>query len=231
MKTHLFFSLFSSSVLLTAFTACVVPVNSSFESAATVPKGHTELRGNFSHYFASAKEDGDRETEAVNTNLGVGVGVPVAQNADVRFRYEMLIPKKYDGERPELTHYFSLAPKYSFARQKVAFKLPLSLYYVEDETEWLISPQLLFSPVRQTNFDLTVSGKLDIFLGKDAEFSDSFVGFTLGAGVGKDVEKGAFRPEIGLMFALDEDDDGTTSLWTVGLAYCYRFAGKRAANR
>ena len=225
------FSLFSR-LLAAGFFALMLavscaPINSTFETASTVPKGRGEFRGNFSYYRYTEKYQGNRESGTANTNLGIGIGMGLVKNVDLKLRYELLVlPKDTRDELGGNGHFLSLAPKVSFGQEQIAaLKLPIGAYFSDfEDAQWVLSPQLLVTPVRKPNFDFTMTGKMDFWLGGDVDEGTQTVGFTIGAGLGKNVAQSAFRPEIGFLF-----NPGESGVYlTVGVGYTALFGGKKA---
>ena len=57
------------------FSQCVVPLNTSFESAKMLDKGEVEFMGSYAHYsFAS-----DGENEATNNNVSARIGIGISK--------------------------------------------------------------------------------------------------------------------------------------------------------
>ncbi len=205
------------------------PLNTTYETAAVVPKGKGEAQGNFSYYRSSSKApNGNRESQTESTNLGIGFGAGIARNLDVKLRYELFVltEDRRDAVGSQV-HFASVAPKYSFGNlEQVAIKVPVGGYFWKDDHQWVVSPQLLVTPMRRPNRDLTLGGKIDLWLGDGAEDINKTVGLTLGMGFGKNVAVAALRPELGVLFSTDSDNDGF--VMTFGAAYTSLFGGRKA---
>ena len=154
MKKILLFSLFLASL-----SACVVPINTSFESARMLDAGESELLGHYSHYRASNEGDSD----GVNNNFGVRFGYGLTQNIDLKARYIRLVPVE---EGASGVNYVEVAPKFGLLPGRIAGTVPFGLYFAEDDSEFVISPKLLFTYPASNQFEATVAAKADIFPGQ-----------------------------------------------------------------
>jgi hypothetical protein len=187
-----------SGILLFFLSSCVVPVNTSFERAATLGKGNVEAGGSFSHYTGIA----DGESESLHNNVGARIGFGVSDKMDLKIRYER-IGDYYD--------YLSVVPKFSLSPKKTALLLPLSMYSASQSGKtYSIAPQFIntFTSKKNTaDFSLSLKGDLlfspattDIYGNKIQSSTDFLVGFNAGAGISSNLDKWAIRPEIGYLF-------------------------------
>ena len=191
-------------LLLTLFGACVVPLNTGFESARMLKKGETELTGNYTHY--SFSDEG--ESGSVNNNFGLRIGYGFSDRINLKLRYERLVPTE---EGASGINYIDLAPKFRLLPGKIAATLPLGMYFSEDETEFVISPKMLFTYPASNRFEATLAAKADIFPEDDGNV---YLGFNLGLGLSANLDRWALRPEIGLM--VDPDESGLVWAWGIG---------------
>ncbi len=199
-------------------SACVAPVNSSYESAKTLGKGNTEVMGLYSHYIAS----GDGESENSNDNIGFRVGHGVSDNSDISLRYIRMNSALEGGIN---ANYLALAFKYSLMENIIAASLPVGAYFYsadgDSESTFFISPKLLFTYPVNDKFETTFASKIDFYLEEDSE---STLGFNLGFGISKDLNKWAVRPEAGYLFNPGESG----GYWSFGVGFNYYIAGKNA---
>lgn len=208
MKT-LFPSL-SLAVLLLMLGSCVAPINSSFESARSLGKKNTELMGAYSHYNAN----GDGKSESYNNNYGLRVGYGISDRMDMKFRFEYLASAVDDGINAT---YFEVAPKYALINKWLSGSVPIGVYlYDADglESIFVVSPKMLFSYPASQKFEVTLGGKLDIYLEEDTE---STVGLNLGLAFSSNLDKWALRPEMGVLF--DPGEDGKYVSFGLGFTY------------
>jgi len=191
---------------------CVTPINSSFESARTIEPGDVEITGGYDRYSSGA----DGESDFVNSNITVRAGVGLTDRMDMKLRYTRLMPADVDGDEGAGVNYFHIAPKFSFIPKYLAFSLPVGAYF-GGGSSWVTSPKLLGTyPHKSNKFDATLGFKADVFF-RDWE---TYLGFTLGMGFSKDLDKWAIRPEIGYM--IDPGETGHSFSWGLGLVYVFQ---------
>ena len=204
MKNILLWGLF-----LSLFSACVVPVNTSFESARMLKKGDIEMSGHYSHYVF--KDNGESQT--TNNNYGARVGYGINNKFNVKLRYERLIAPSSESTSSYGLNYIDLAPKFQLLPGKIAGTLPIGLYFDESDTKYVISPKLLFTYPARDKFEATLAAKADIF---PQDGGDVYLGFNLGLGVSSNLNRWALRPELGLM--VKPGDSGVA--WSYGIGLC-----------
>lgn len=190
--------------VLSLLSACVAPINTTFESARMLQKGELEVAGHYTHYTFS----NDGESEAVNNNLGIRAGYGFSEKFNLKARYEWLAPTDENGEG---LNYIDIAPKFQILPKYIAGTLPLGLYFDEGETEFVMSPKLIFTYPANDYFEVTLATKADIFPEDEA---DVYLGVNLGLGLSTNLNRWAVRPEIGWM--IDPDEDGTA--WAYGVS-------------
>ncbi|MBK8969617.1 MAG: hypothetical protein IPM36_23740 [Lewinellaceae bacterium] len=192
-------------LFLSALSACVVPINSSFESARMLGKGNAEAMGHYSHYLVNA----EGESEAVNNNFGLRLGYGISDRFDLKMRYIRLLPKE---EGASGVNYLDLAPKVAIVPGIFAGTMPIGLYFAEDETQWVFSPKLLYTYPANNMFEATLAAKADIFPDDDGEV---YLGFNLGFGMSQNLDRWAIRPELGFM--VNPGESGT--IWSFGIGF------------
>ena len=79
-------TLLITGLILFFFSSCVVPVNTSFERAATLGKGNFEAGGSFSHYTGFS----EGESSSLHDNLGLRAGYGISDKVDLKIRYERI---------------------------------------------------------------------------------------------------------------------------------------------
>jgi hypothetical protein len=208
------------ALLCCSMVSCVSvsPVHSSFERAATLGKGNVELMGSYTHYVAT----GGGESEASNNNYGGRVGYGLAKNVDLKLRYEKLVPVDEEEKAMYKINYFSVIPKVSIVEKKLSFLMPVSRYnYTEDQSGeitkdhiYSIAPQFIGTLTSASNTaDVSFSIKGDYAIYSHDQGDDLFMGFNLGAGFSKNLDKWAIRPEVGYIF---KPGDGG-GWWSMGI--------------
>lgn len=186
--------------------ACVVPINSTYESARMLKRGNFEAAGHYTRYIYS--EDG--ESEAVNSNFGLRFGYGITDRVDLKARYIRLAPEE---EGSEGVNYAEMAAKFQLAERWAAASLPVGLYFASEETEVVISPKFLFTYPANDQFEATFAAKADIFPEDEA---DLYLGFNLGLGISSNLDKWAIRPEVGVM--VDPGESGASWAWGIGFS-------------
>ncbi len=213
MKTKSFFRtaiLFFSTAML--MTSCIVPVNTSMESARMLGTGNGEVMASFSSYSLNA----DGESVGINDNLGLRIGYGIAEGFDLKLRYVHLFTSNGFEDNPD-ANYLALAPKVSIKENRFAATMPIGLYFGKVDGEsmdtWFVSPRLIYTyPFPNEKVELSVSSKADFYFEED---SDPSIGFTFGAGFSKDFSKWAIRPEFGVLF-FTGDSEGTSLNFGIG---------------
>ncbi len=195
-------------------TSCIVPVNTSLESARTIGAGKIEATASYASYSATA----EGESATINNNLGLRVGVGVSDRFDLKVRYIRLMSQLGDGDESPDVNYLSIAPKFSLSENRWAITVPGGLYFAtvdgEAESTWFASPRIIFThPFPNDKVELSASGKVDIYFEEDAEPA---VGFTIGGGFSSDLTKWAIRPEIGFLFNTESDAETSSVHFGIG---------------
>ena len=202
-----------------AMTSCIVPVNTSMESARMLGTGNVEVTGTFSSYSLNA----DGESVGINDNLGLRIGYGISDKFDLKLRYVHLFTSNDFEENPNVS-YLALAPKVSLKEKKIAITMPIGLYFAKVDGEsmdtWFVSPRLIYTyPFPNDKVELSISSKADFYFEED---SDPSIGFSLGAGFSSDFSKWAIRPEFGVLF-FTGDSEGTSL--NFGVAGTVNFGG------
>ncbi|TNE68464.1 MAG: hypothetical protein EP344_01320 [Bacteroidetes bacterium] len=184
--------------------ACVVPINTSFESARMLQKGAGELTGHYTYYTVHD----DESTEGINNNFGLRLGYGIADAVDIKARYERLVPKE---EGASGINYIDLAPKVALWPGRIAGTVPVGVYFDDEDHEWVISPKLLFTLPANDQFEATFAAKADIF---PEEGADDYLGFNLGFGISNNLNRWALRPEVGVL--INPGESGSSWAWGIG---------------
>ncbi len=211
--------IFACSLWMLYSCASVAPVNTSFESARTLSKGQIECMGNYSAYYYNTSSDG---TENINNNFGLRIGYGFTDKFDLKLRYEHLNPAQESNDINININYFSISPRFSLKKDRIAGALGLGKYFYSTNNEssvssTVISPRIAFGNSSGKTFDITLTTKLDIF----PDDHETLWGVNVGCGFSSDLDKWAIRPEIGVM--KDLSDFGYYTLFNVGVAFILKF--------
>jgi len=193
-------------------TSCIVPVNTTMESARMLGSGNVEVTGSFSSYSLSS----EGESAGINDNIGLRVGYGVSDRVDLKVRYIRLFSSFESEDSPDV-NYLAFIPKVSLTEKRFAVMAPFGMYFATvdgvNEDTWFVSPRLIYTyPLPSDKVEFSISSKADFYFEDD---SDPSIGFTLGAGFSSDFTKWAIRPEVGLLF-FTGDSEGTSFNFGIG---------------
>jgi hypothetical protein len=196
------------SPLATLLTGCL-PFLADHQSARILPRGEMEFTPSFSH--VSLSSDGD--TEHIQDQFGARLGYGLSERVDVRATFEHISINQDAGS----LNLVGVGAKFGLLPGLVAFYLPIGFVTGEnvDESEtWTVAPTLLATWRGGPQFEVTPSIKaIYPFAAEDPEL---FLGVHLGMGLSSNLERWAFRPEIGLV--KNPGEDGTTWGFTLGIS-------------
>lgn len=187
MKTTFNFLIITLALSI-ASCASVAPINSSFENATLIKKGECEISGNYSGYIY--KEESS--SELLNQNWGFRIGTRLSDKADIKFRYEQLIPFR-NADDP--VHFFSITPRFNINKDKSLFNLSIGAYWNDYDYESFIGPGFTFSKRYSKKLELNYHVKLDAYLQSEM----AYMGHQFGLGISNNLDQWAIRPEIGIM--------------------------------
>jgi hypothetical protein len=199
VKTHSLFYLWFAGILIT-FQACVVPINTTNDTARSLGKGNVELAGSYTQYNVAAEYPA-----SVFSNVGFRAGYGLSGKFDLKLRYENMRTPEIELRDEywffDRVQYLSVVPKFSLKKDKVSLSTPLSLYFLAGEldeksettTDFSIGPTLLYtSEIKANKIDFTAGIKSEIF-----QSGALIMGFSAGAGFSNNLRRWAVRPEIG----------------------------------
>lgn len=186
------------------FSNCVVP----YESARMLPKGASEVKVAYSNVrFYDGADSGN-----LDNGLGIGIGYGITDKINVKLRYEHVSGS--DGN----VNFLGVGPKLALKRNRIAAALPVGWYFDGDGSTWVVSPMLLFTlPNASNTFEATLGARSDLFL--EAE-SGLLFGFNLGFGWSKNLDRWAIRPDLGVIFGLE--NNGANLSFGLGASYNFR---------
>lgn len=129
-------------------------------------------------------------------NFGGGFGFGITEKVNFRFRYSRFFSGNVEGG----VNLISFTLKFALKQHKVSATLPVSVLFAEGGSIWAISPGFQFSNPNSTNtseFTFGVRGDLPI----SDDVDGALISASLGGGFSKDLDRWAFRPEFGILFA------------------------------
>ena len=197
-------------VLATAITTGCAPVFSDLQSARLTGPGRVEVTPSGSQLFFS-DDDG---TEHVENHYGVQLAAGVAEVLDLRVRYE----------RAPDVNVLGFGPKFGLLKDKLALAVPVGFAFGQDIDSgktWEAHPTLLATWTPDRKVELTGSAKAIVPL--SGENRDTLYAVNLGLGLGPDVSRWAFRPEVGFLW--NPGESGHYTHLSLGLTF--GFGGKR----
>jgi len=193
------------AILLT-LSGCFAPVNLSFENAKLLEKGEVKAQASYSSYYGpiydKENETSLTKTAHYNNNFGIALGYGISKNINLGVRYERLsfisneieiFGKDYNTVDGGM-NYIEVGNKIRIKDDKLAFGIPVSLYFMDEETFFSIDPRLYWTYRKSNKFETTLTPKVHLFF---VDGVAGTVGLTFGLGLSNDLDKWAFRPEIG----------------------------------
>ncbi len=176
------------------------PVNGHYETSETLGKNNVEVSANYTRYNAVGADVGE---SLINHNVGVRLGVGLSDRADLKIRYERLMPPaSFDeflsSESP--IDFFSIAPKWSSLSERWAFKTPLGFYFLGDETMMTVGFSAFRTKTVSNNVSLTLGLHNQNIIAMDGGDAAMFpmLGASFGMAFGP-ADKWQIRPELGLL--------------------------------
>jgi hypothetical protein len=191
--------------------ASCLPFLADHQSAQVLPPGKLEVTPSFSYVtFADGSE-----ADHVRDHYGARLGVGFSERVDFRAMFEhVALDEDAGGASVNLV---AVGAKFSLVPDRFAFYLPIGFVTGEDLDEsetWTVAPTLLATWRGSPQFELTPSIKAIYPFASDNP--EVFLGLHLGMGISSDLERWAFRPEVGLV--KNPGEDGTTWGLTIGFS-------------
>lgn len=193
--------LFSAAFLI---QGCFAPLNSVFENATLPSKHELQVKASASSYYGPDFDLGEEDNKSLihyNDNIGIALRFGFTDKFNLGLRYEHLFirnefemfddDESYRGQ----INYYELSSKINLKEDKMALDIPVGLYDYEGEFFFAVDPRLIVSFRKSQKFEINLYPKVHIFIGDGIQFNPA-----IGAGLGlsSDLDKWAFRPEIGL---------------------------------
>jgi hypothetical protein len=185
------------------------PPFSELQSAKLVDEGEFEIGGHYSAVSWRYEDEGEK----VQDNIGVQLAYGLAETMNLRFRYEYINVDDLDVT----AHVIGFGPKFSLARDVIAFYVPVGFATGEDintEDSWQLHPTVILTATQSQLLELNASVKYILTFAED---HDDLMAFNLGLGLSPDLEKYAIRPEGGLL--INPGEDGYYWHFSVGVSF------------
>jgi hypothetical protein len=191
---------------------CFAPVNLTYDSAKTLNKGQIEVQGMYSRYNVT---NDTLSSALINQNYGISLGYGITDRYTMKIRYEYIDPtvtfQKVFGDISEdfkgmnSMSYFEVNNKLMLVKNNLTLGLPVGAYFYNTKMldvknggmGWFtFDPRLYITFFRSTKFfELSVVPKLHCLFGAFGGYVTP--GISLGMGLSSNLDKWAFRPEIG----------------------------------
>ena len=183
---------------------CFAPLNSVFENATLPSKHELQVKASASTYYGPDFDLGEEDSKNLihyNDNLGIALRFGFTDKFNLGLRYEHLFVRNefelFDDTEPYRgqINYYELSSKINLKENKMALDIPIGLYDYEGEFVFAIDPRYIVTFRKSQKFEINLFPKIHIFIGDGIQFIPA-----IGAGLGlsSDLDKWAFRPEIGL---------------------------------
>ncbi|HQK67618.1 MAG: hypothetical protein GT600_05735 [Bacteroidales bacterium] len=183
---------------------CFAPLNSVFENATLPSKHELQVKASASTYYGPDFDLGEEDSKSLihyNDNLGLALRFGFTDKFNLGLRYEHLFIRNefelFDDNEPYRgkLNYFELSSKINLKKDKMALDIPVGLYDYEGEFIFAIDPRYIVTFRKSQKLEINLFPKIHIFIGDGIQFNPA-----IGAGLGlsSDLDKWAFRPEIGL---------------------------------
>lgn len=193
-----------SAVML--FPACFAPVNITFDNARMLKKNEIKLQGGYSSYYGPRFDisSSDFLTSFVHYtgNYGFSAGYGLSDKINLGVRYEYMDIKEQEVEifnkvlevNHTALHYVEVGSKIRLMEDNLALYVPLGVYFWIGKPFSMLDPRLYYTNRTSDKFEFTVAAKGHIVFADGVGFAP---GFSLGMGISNNLDRWAFRPELG----------------------------------
>lgn len=195
-------------LFLCGMAGCLAPVNLTYESATMLDQGSMDVQANAAVYYYPDYSWYTTSTALTNVNYGLKLGYGLTDWYTVKLRYEHLRTPDILGPFRELApganseifdiNYLELESKISLKSPGRAFGLPVAYYSTGafySANAFSIDPRFYFTfQNAKKTAELSVIPKMHIFFGSTTSVMP---GVSIGAGFSSNLQRWAFRPEIG----------------------------------
>lgn len=201
-------SLAAATLLL---SACL-PFMADQQSARMLQPSQLEITPSAS--FVSFSAQG--ETEHVQNQYGVRLGYGLTGRSELRATYERVTI--VDSQGDDGLNVAGVGAKFGVLPNHLAFYFPVGLAFgggIDSGDTWTFLPTVLATLGTSQYFELTPSAKAFVPIG--GQNREVFLGFHLGAGISTNLDRWAFRPEIGMV--RNPGESGVTWGWAIGFSF------------
>jgi hypothetical protein len=223
-------------------------VHALYETAGTLGQRNVEVSGSYTntriagqHRSVQPLNNGNLFEESVALRLGYGLSA----KTDIKFRFgyshlpdQKFLPDPSFNVKRKRNYFFSLMPKVSLLKDKLALLLPLNFYDFESSQPALSADKfrrqyVSFAPhlirtfsLKRNKVDLSAAVNTELALYKD-EYRSSLLaghaGFNINSGFSSDLSRWAIRPELGYQFQLWNE----SGFWNAGIGLQVIIPSKR----
>lgn len=191
---------------------------SNLQSARIPPQDKIQITPSYSYVNYTYES----QTEKLADHFGIQIAKAASENSEFRLRYER-IALDYNDDEGDLHlsmsgdyNFTSAAPKFSLAKNVLAFTCPIAIFWGEDvevsETVQL-HPALILTLPMSKNIEFNVCPKYIYFL---EEGSEDFWTLNLGLGLSSDIERWAIRPEVSYLWFQNQ---GRHTAFSLGISF------------
>ena len=196
-------------------SGCVAPVNLTYESAKVLNEDAWDVQGNVSAYYYPG------DYGLTNLNYGLKLGYGITDRYTMKLRYEHLKTPDMLGFVRDLVpdadpvywemHYFEIESKLALNRPGRTIGLPIAYY---STGAFSFDPRFYFTfKNSRKTVDFSFIPKVHMFFGDEPYL---IPGISVGFGFSSDLDRWAFRPEV-----------GWAGFFAIGVALNYRLSPPR----
>ncbi|MDZ4716472.1 MAG: hypothetical protein SH819_13495 [Cytophagales bacterium] len=182
-------------IAVTASTFRCAPLSSDLQSARLVGKKGIEITPGYSsvQFTEEKKQVAEKQPqESTGKLIGLQVAYGLSDKVDIRVRAEHFEYRNFS------TNVFSIGPKISLVKDRVALYLPV--WFVDFKPAQCQPTLLLTFPVLKNRIEFNPSVKNIISLGGYDPNCSFLFAFNTGLGISTDLSKWALRPEYSLVY-------------------------------
>lgn len=176
---------------------CIAPVNLTYESARTLAKGQVDIQGNYGRYFFQ-----ERYSVLINENYGAKIGYGITDDYTLKLRYEHITTEdqQWFTDIFGTSYPFRLEMDYVEIENKIHFSdtwgavgIPISYY--TNLNIFSFDPRYYFTfSNRKNSLEASIIPKVHLLFAKNVAFMP---GLSIGFGLSSNLDRWAFRPEVG----------------------------------
>lgn len=195
-----------TGILLFMAPGCFAPVNLTFDHARMLKKKEMKVQASYSSYYGPDfnvfSDDHKSGMLHYTNNYGLTAGYGLSEKVNLGLRYENMEIRQQNIEifdeviemQDATVHYLEFGGKVRLVEDYLALRIPFGIYFMEGESISMLDPGLYYNYRPGDNFEFTVSTKAHIMIADGVGFTP---GFSMGLGISNNLNRWAFRPEIG----------------------------------